>query len=104
MQTSRAAKEYRKLGDLDGSSSQDKIEVWTRAAEDGSTHLELVEYSWGSGIGWYVQKRMRLDPGQVEALKALLAQTPAEPPRPRRTLPPIVRHGSVIQLVFPASE
>jgi hypothetical protein len=101
MGTSRAAKEYRKLGDLVGSSSQDKIEVWSRELEDGSGALELVEYSWGSGLGWYVQKRVRLDAGQVEALRAVLGAEPAPAPTPSRPLPPVVRDGNTVRIVFP---
>jgi hypothetical protein len=101
MGTSRAAKEYRKLGDLVGSSSQDKIEVWSRELEDGSGALELVEYSWGSGIGWYVQKLVRLDAGQVEALRAILGPETAPAPAPKRPLPPVVRDGNTVRIVFP---
>src|SRR5687768_6283648 len=101
MGTSRAAKEYRKLGDLVGSSSQDKIEVWSRELEDGSGGLELVEYSWGSGIGWYVQKHVRLDAGQVEALRAILGTAAAPAPAPKRPLLPVVRDGNTVRIVFP---
>jgi hypothetical protein len=99
----RAENGYRKLGDLPGASSENKVEVWTRSAEDGSSLLELIEYSWGSGLGWYIQKRVVLDAGQVEALKALLGeQAPAAAaPRPKRPLPSVVREENVIRLVFP---
>ena len=99
----RAENGYRKLGDLPGASSESKVEVWTRSAEDGSSLLELIEYSWGSGLGWYIQKRVVLDAGQVEALKALLGeQVPADvAPRPKRPLPSVVREENVIRLVFP---
>jgi hypothetical protein len=96
-----ARNEHQKLGELPGASSRDKIEVWTATDEDGSAALELVEYSWGSGIGWYVQKRVRLDAGQVEALKALLGTGLPAPPPPKRAVPPVVRHGNIIQLQFP---
>ena len=101
MGTVRAAKEYRKLGELSGSSSQDKIEVWSRETEDGSGALELVEYSWGSGIGWYVQKRVRLDAGQVEALRMLLGADAPPAPLPSRPVPPLVREGNTVRIVFP---
>jgi hypothetical protein len=99
----RAENGYRKLGDLPGASSQSKIEVWARGAEDGTASLELVEYSWGSGLGWYVQKRVVLDAGQVEALKALLGEEAVSPaaPRPKRPMPAVIREENVIRLVFP---
>lgn len=103
MPTPCAENDYRKLGDLPDASSQSKIEIWTRPGEDGTPILELVEYSWGSGLGWYVQKRLRLDAGQVDALKALLGASEPAAPRLQRPLPSIVRrdNDNVIQLVFP---
>jgi hypothetical protein len=95
--------DFRKLGDLPDASSQSKIEIWTRTGDDGAPLLEMVEYSWGSGLGWYVQKRLRLDAGQVEVLKALLAASEPAAPRPQRLLPAVVRpeNDNVIHLVFP---
>jgi len=95
--------DYRKLGDLPDASSQSKIEIWTRTGDDGAPVLEMVEYSWGSGLGWYVQKRLRLDAGQVDVLKGLLAVNESAAPRPQRLLPSVIRHetDNVIQLVFP---
>lgn len=98
----RAQDGYRKLGELPAAAGEDKIEVWTRTLEDGSTSLELVECSWGSGVGWYVQKRIRLDCVQVEALKALLGAHSAAATRPRRRLPTVVHEEGVIQLLFSA--
>ena len=91
----------RLLGELPGASAQEKVEVWSRSAEEG-TLLELIEYRWGSGLGWYVQKRISLDSGQVEALRSLLVaeSAPLAPPRLQRPLPPVVRDGNVVQLVF----
>jgi hypothetical protein len=93
---------YHKLGELPGATGHDKVEIWERPGEDGSSLLELVEYAWGSGIGWYVQKRMTLDAGQMEALRALLAPAPETPTPPRlhRPTPPVERDGNVIRLVF----
>jgi hypothetical protein len=92
-----------KLGELPSASSQDKVEVWSRTTDDGSPLLELIEYKWGSGLGWYVHKRVTLDSAQVQALQALLGDTSlftAEPaPRPR---PQVVREDNVIRLLFSA--
>lgn len=103
MPTPCAENQYRKLGDLPDASSQSKIELWTRPGEDGAPVLELVEYSWGSGLGWYVQKRLRLDAGQLDALKILLSASEPAAPRPQGLRPSVVRNegDNVIQLVFP---
>lgn len=98
----------RLLGELPATSGQEKVEVWSRTDEGGTTLLELVEYRWGSGLGWYVQKRVSLDPDQVRLLTGLLATlTPAEtpvapPPAPRlkTAAPSIMREGNVISLGF----
>lgn len=95
----------RKLGELMCGSESSKIEVWARKTDDGGELLDLVEYSWGSGIGWYPQKRLMLDAAQVEHLRGLL-----EPPKPKpalaaprlRTAPAAEREGNVIRLAFPA--
>jgi hypothetical protein len=99
----------RLLGELPATSGREKIEVWSRSEEDGSTVLELVEYCWGSGLGWYVQKRVALDPDQVRLLSGLLSgfkptETPAAPlatPGLKRTAPAASREGNVISLRFP---
>jgi hypothetical protein len=89
-----------KLAELPSACSEQKIEVWSRSDEDGSTLLELVEYAWGSGLGWYVRKRVSLDAGQVEALRSLFAEPkPAAAPY-RRSYPPVERDGNTVRLVF----
>jgi hypothetical protein len=90
------------LAELPAASTRHKVEVWSRTEEDGSTSLELVECSWGSGVGWYVQKRVRLDGAQVEALRTLMAGLTAGAPRPRRSLPTVVREDGAIRLLFSA--
>lgn len=89
----------RLLGELCGDTAQSKIEVWQREGEDGAALLEMVEYRWGSGLGWYVQKRMTLDNSQVEALRLLLGPA-AKPAAPARTLSSVRREDNVIQLFF----
>jgi hypothetical protein len=93
-----------KLGELLSDSEQTKTEVWAATLSTGVTQLELVEHSWASGIGWYVQKRLTLDGSQAEALQALLCSgTPiAGPPRRAPGPPPLVeREGNILRLVFP---
>ena len=62
----------RRLGEVVNSAGDQMVELWSFTAEDGTDHLELVEHQWGSGIGWYPQKRMVLDADQLGALKMLL--------------------------------
>ncbi|MGB4780467.1 hypothetical protein [Candidatus Methylomirabilis sp.] len=40
----------------------------------GKTRLELRLLGWGEGIGWYVQKRIQLDPLQIRALRGILGR------------------------------
>jgi hypothetical protein len=98
----RAEDGYEKLGELAAASTRRKVEVWSRTEADGSTSLELVECSWGSGVGWYVQKRVRLEASQVEALRSLLGTTTASPPRRGRLRPTVVREEGAIRLLFSA--
>jgi hypothetical protein len=93
-----------KLGELPAASPEDKIEVWERVADDGTAFLDLVEYSWGSGLGWYVRKRVSLEPSQVEALAGLLGVQRAAPTpsRPTRPLPPVERDGNTLRIHFDA--
>lgn len=91
------------LGEAVNSEGDTKIEVLLRPGP-GSSTLELVEYSWGSGLGWYPRKRLTLDTEQAAALAAILQQplTPAGPSKPR--LRPLVeRDGNVLRLLFPAA-
>lgn len=90
------------LGELPSESAQTRVEVLTRTAEDGSPLLELVEYSWGSGLGWYVQKRLTLDATQADALRTLLGGLPTAPQKPAIKRPLAIQDENVIQLVFPA--
>ncbi|HTE19052.1 MAG TPA: hypothetical protein VK689_11815 [Armatimonadota bacterium] len=102
MQALQPVEERRKLGDLQNDTSESKIEVWATPSEGGGSVLELVEYKWGSGIGWYTQKRLTLEAAQVDALRAVLGELapPAPAPRPR-VIPPVIREDNVIQLLFP---
>ncbi len=95
------------LGELPAADGLEKVEVQSRTDAEGNSVLELVEYRWGSGLGWYVQKRISLDCGQAEALRAILGahaatSTAAAPPAPRlkRPAPARTQEGNVIRLDF----
>jgi hypothetical protein len=50
-----------------------RLEVALLASE-GTTKLELRLLGYGEGIGWYVQRRIQLDPLQIGALKVILGR------------------------------
>ncbi len=102
MQAVQPAGGRRKVGDLQNDTSETKIEVWASPSEGDGSALELVEYKWGSGIGWYAQKRVTLEAAQVDALRAILEQLAPPAPAPKsRVVPPVLREDNVIQLLFP---
>ena len=70
-----AIKQPKVLAQLDGENAKEKIELVLRHMEEGSTALEVRSLSWGQGIGWYTQKTIVLDPGQVRRLASLLRRT-----------------------------
>lgn len=97
-----ASQDFRRLGELPSEDARTRVELLSRAADDGSAVVDLVEYTWGTGLGWYVQKRLTLDATQVDALRTLLGATPNAASKPALTRPMVLREDNVIQLVFPA--
>jgi hypothetical protein len=96
--------EIRSVGEIPSASGETKVELQWRAGEDDQPRLELVEYSWGSGLGWYPRKRLTLDCEQGAALAALLSAefAPASVPAPPRRRPALEEDGNVVRLLFPA--
>ena len=88
------AAEGRYLGHIEGD-DQEKVEVWLRTQPDGAAVVELTEYSWGSGLGWFPQKTLTLDLAQAAALRGMLDRLDVSSRRPAAE-----RDGNVIQLVF----
>jgi hypothetical protein len=94
----------RRLGEVIDSAGEQMVELWSFTAEDGTDHLELVEHHWGSGIGWYPQKRMVLDADQIASLKTLLDRVTVTRPAPSAPSPARAEHeDNVILLPFLAS-
>lgn len=57
--------------------------VLVQSAGEGS-HVEMRQQSFGEGIGWFTQSTIRMEPGQVAALKSALGRAstgPATSPR-----------------------
>jgi hypothetical protein len=74
-----------------------RIEVTVSSSADGRRQVVLQDLSFGSGIGWYAQKTIRLDPQQVEALMGALCcvrqnaamdrlREPAQPQRDQKII------------------
>lgn len=61
------------IGVLKGESEESKIEVHAHNGEEDPI-LELRYMSWGSGIGWFCQKSIRIDQGQEAQLFRILEQ------------------------------
>jgi hypothetical protein len=40
-----------------------------------ASHVEMRQQSFGEGIGWFTQSTIRMEPGQVAALKSALGRT-----------------------------
>ena len=43
------------------------------------SHVEMRQQSFGEGIGWFTQSTIRMEPGQVAALKSALGRTSTGP-------------------------
>lgn len=98
----------RLLGESVSADEQERVEVWLRSGEEGAPAVEVRQYHWGFGVGWYVQKTMTFDAAQAGAIAALLglAGAPAPDSRLSPSLTPTrrraraVAEGNTVQLVF----
>jgi hypothetical protein len=64
--------QQRVLGQLEGETEKEKVELILRHTAEGSAVLEVRSLRWGQGIGWYAQKTIVLAPSQVSRLALLL--------------------------------
>jgi hypothetical protein len=80
------------LGQLEGEDEREKVDLILHPAGESPGTLEVRSLRWGPGVGWYVQKTISLDPGQVSRL----AETLRTLPRRRES----GRHGDKI-IPFP---
>ena len=72
-----------KLLHPESDTDQRRVEVRVESDDDGRRQVILEDFSYGPGIGWYVQKTIRLDPQQVDALMGALCCAKQESQRPR---------------------
>jgi hypothetical protein len=60
------------LSILPGANDEDRLAVVLVRARDGSSVISLRQQTWAEGIGWYDQKCLDLEPGQLRGLRAAL--------------------------------
>ena len=78
---------------------QRRVEVRVETDNDGRRQVILEDFSYGPGIGWYVQKTIRLDPQQVDALMGALCCAKQESQRPQNPARKILRGDAAEQIV-----
>jgi hypothetical protein len=60
------------LATIPGAREDEQLEVALCQIPGEGSKLELRQQTWGEGIGWYTQSRVRLDPQQVGELRGVL--------------------------------
>jgi len=60
------------LTTIDSATEGHRLAVFLSPGQDGSV-LELHEQSWGEGVGWYTQSRVRIDRDQLPMIRQALA-------------------------------
>ncbi len=78
---------------------QRRVEVRVETDDDGRREVILEDFSYGPGIGWYVQKTIRLDPQQVDALMGALCCAKQESQRPQDPARKILRGDAAKRIV-----
>jgi hypothetical protein len=78
---------------------QRRVEVRVETDDDGRRQVILEDFSYGPGIGWYVQKTIRLDPQQVDALMGALCCAKQESQRPQNPARKILRGDAAKRIV-----
>ncbi len=78
---------------------QRRVEVRVETDDDGRRQVILEDFSYGPGIGWYVQKTIRLDPQQVDALMGALCCAKQESQRPQSPARKILRGDAAERIV-----
>jgi len=59
-------------GSVGSETENRRFEVEVEHDDKGERRVVLRDMSWGPGVGWYVQKTLRLDAAQVDALLGAL--------------------------------
>jgi hypothetical protein len=72
------------LTSLPATAENERILVVLVQITGEGSHVEMRQQSFGEGIGWFTQSTLRMEPGQVAALKSALGRAssgPASSPR-----------------------
>lgn len=60
------------LAQLPGSRPYERLQVSLVQARDGGLSIDLREQHYADGIGWFDQRSLSLEPGQLQRLQAVL--------------------------------
>lgn len=60
------------IGVLEGRDGTERLEILLDRGRGSGGQLHFRLLCWGEGIGWYPQKTVELDAGQIEGLQSLL--------------------------------
>jgi hypothetical protein len=72
------------LATIPGAREDEQLEIALCQIPGEGSQLELRQQTWGEGIGWFTQSRVRLEPHQAAELRGVLGATAN---RTRRPLP-----------------
>lgn len=70
------------LANLLGDNDCERTQV-VLCQNDGVSHIELREQSFGEGVGWFTQSTVNLDPAQIAGLRGVLGASVQRLPVPR---------------------
>lgn len=70
------------LAVLPGSGDDQRLAVFLVQTSAGDSQISLRQQTWAQGIGWYDQKTLEMEPGQLRLLRNVLGMNV---PAPRRT-------------------
>ena len=82
-------------------SEVERLQVVLVQSTEAGSHMELRQQSFSKGIGWFTQSTIKLEPGQVAALRNSLGITtggsrPARLPREFSTIAPAAWQPKVV--------
>ena len=67
------------LTDVPSAEGLEKVDVVVEHNSDGKRDIVVRQLAWGNGVGWFVQRTIRLTNAQVKEIAALIANE-SQPP------------------------